>query len=150
MTIVPVRKTDKPLGGLTRLHDQMDDLVSNFFEGWEMPFWGHRHWPAVDMEEKENEFLVTTEIPGCRAEDVDISVSGNVLTIAGEKKQHEEKKEGSYYHSERCFGSFRRELMLTNEVDAGKIEAVCKDGVLSVRLPKTEKTKPIKVRIKEE
>ena len=72
------------------------------------------------------------------------------MTISGEKKQEEEKKEKGYYHMERSYGSFRRDLTLVNEVDPAKIEAICKDGVLTVTVPKSEKAKPVKVKVKEE
>jgi len=94
--------------------------------------------------------IVKAEIPGCKPEDVDISVHGNVLTIKGEKKQEEEKKEKGFYHIERSYGSFRRDLNLISEIDAAKINAVCKDGILTVKLPKSPKAKPTKVKVKGE
>ncbi len=87
------------------------------------------------------------EVPGCKAEDIDISVYGNKLTISGEKKHDEEKKEKGYYHVESTYGSFRRELALPTDVDQENINAVCKDGVLSVSLPKAAKAKSIKVKV---
>ena len=89
--------------------------------------------------------MVKAEVPGCRAEDIDISVHGNTLTINGEEK--EEKKKG-YYHVERSYGSFRRGLTLGSEIDTAKIEAACKDGVLTITLPKSEKAKAVKVKVK--
>jgi HSP20 family protein len=80
----------------------------------------------------------------------DISVHGNTLTIGGEKKQEEKKKEKGYYHIERSYGSFRRDLSLPNDVDPAKIEAACKDGVLSINLPKAAKAKATKIKIKSE
>ena len=70
------------------------------------------------------------------------------MTISGEKKLKEEKKEKGYYHVESSYGSFRRELTLPTDVDAEKIDATCKDGVLSVNLPKTARAKAIKVKVK--
>ena len=148
MALVPVRKRER--SDLARLRDEMDELVSGFFEGWDVPFWGHRHWPAIDIAESEDEFLVKAEVPGCRTEDIDVSVCGNMLTIKGEKKQEEEKKGKGYYHIERAFGSFRRDLSLSSDVNPDEIDAVCKDGILSITLPKTEKAKAIKVKVKEE
>ncbi|MCJ7617751.1 MAG: Hsp20/alpha crystallin family protein [Desulfobacterales bacterium] len=149
MALVPVRKRERGKGELTRLHDEMDDLFRSFFEPWETPGLGHRHWPAIDIGETDDAFMVKAEVPGCKADDIDISVHGNMLTISGEKKQEEEKKEKGYYHMERSYGSFRRDMNLASEVDPAKIEATCKDGVLSLKLPKTEKAKPIKVKVKE-
>ena len=87
-------------------------------------------------------------MPGCKAEDIDISLHGNMLTISGEKKQEEEKKEKGYYHIERSYGSLRRDLNLASEVDPSKIDAVCKEGVLTITVPKSEDAKPVKVKVK--
>lgn len=107
-------------------------------------------FPALDIAENDNEFVVKAEIPGCKPEDVDISVHGNILTIKGEKKQEEEKKEKGFYHIERSYGSFRRDLNLVSEIDAGKIDATCKDGIRTPKLPKSPKAKPTKVKVKGE
>jgi HSP20 family protein len=87
-------------------------------------------------------------VPGCKADDINISVHDNVLTISGEKKLSEEKKEKGYYHVESSYGSFKRVLTLPTDVDQSKIDATCKNGVLSLTLPKAEKAKTIKVKIK--
>jgi HSP20 family protein len=126
----------------------MDDLFDSFFRGLDRPFVGYKAWPTIDVAEEENAVIVRAEIPGCKAEDVDISVYGNTLTISGEKKITEEKKEKGYYHVESTYGKFRRELALPTDVDRDKVDAVCKDGVLSITLPKAEKTKAIKVKVK--
>jgi HSP20 family protein len=126
----------------------MDDLFNTFFGGW--PTYEHKLWPAIDVTEDENAIVVKAELPGCKADDVEISVHGNTLTISGEKKQEEEKKEKGYYHMERSYGSFRRDLNLPNDVDPAKVDATCKDGVLTVTLPKAEKAKAIKVKVKAE
>jgi len=148
MTLLPVRKRERGTGELARLHEEMDDLVRSFFEPWEMPLWRGGRWPAIDIAEKDDRFVVKAEVPGCKAGDIDISVHGNMLTISGEKKQEEEKEEKGYYHIERSYGSFRRDLSLAGDVDPDNIEAVCRDGVLTLTLPKTEKAKPVKVKIK--
>jgi HSP20 family protein len=147
MALVPYRKVQS--GELVNLHREMDELFNSLFS-WPSPVFDNKVWPAIDISENENEIAVTAEVPGCKAEDVDISVNGNMLTISGEKKQQQEKKEKGYYHYERYYGGFRREITLPAEVETDKIEAVCKDGVLSVKLPKAEKTKAFKVKIKEQ
>ena len=148
MVLVPARRRARQGSALTRLHDEMDDLFRGFFEDWELPVWSRGRWPAIDIAEKENEFLVKAEVPGCKAEDIDISVHGNTLTVSGEKKQEQEKKEEGYYHVERSYGGFRRDLQLPAEIEAAKIEAECKDGVLTITLPKAEAAKPVKVKVK--
>ena len=134
--------------GLARLRTEMDDLFDSFFRGLDRPFDGYRVWPAIDVAEQDEAIVVRAEVPGCKAEDIEISVHGNVLTISGEKKAEQEQKEKGYYYVESTYGSFRRELNLPTDVDAGKIEAVCKEGVLSVTLPKAAKAKAIKVKVK--
>jgi HSP20 family protein len=74
-----------------------------------------------DIDEEKNAAVVRAEIPGCKADGIDISVYGNTLTISGEKKLSEEKKEKGYYHVESTYGSFRRELILPTDVDQDKI-----------------------------
>lgn len=148
MALVPVKKREGEQTSLARLHKEMDDLVRGFFGDWDMPMWRGASWPVVDIAEKENEFVVKAEVPGCKPEDIDISVHGNTLVITGEKKQEEEEKKKGYYHVERSYGSFRRELNLGSEVDVGKIDAACKDGVLTITLPRSEKAKPTKVKVK--
>ena len=150
MALVPVHRTDRSRSSLARLHDEMDDLIGSFFGDWDMSFWPRRRWPAIDIADNENEVVVKAEVPGCRADDIDISVHGNTLTISGEKKQTEEKKGKGYYHIESSYGSFRRDLNLPTDIDAGKVKASCKDGVLTVTVPKAEKAKAVKIKVKEQ
>jgi len=149
MALLPVRRRERDRGPLTRLHDEMDDLFHGFFGDRGLPSLDYRRWPAIDVAENENEFVVKAEVPGCKADDIDISVHGNILTVSGEKKEEEEKKEKGYYHVERSYGSFRRDLSLGGDINPDEIKASCKDGVLTVTLPKSEKAKPVKVKIKE-
>lgn len=146
MTLIPIHR--RRGNGLVRLHCDMDDLFDGFFRGLDRPFPAYRAWPPIDVAEQEDAIIVRAEVPGCKADDIDISVYGNTLTISGEKKQSEEKKENGYYHIESSCGSFRRELTLPADVDPGKVEAVYKDGVLSINLPKAEKSKAVKVKVK--
>jgi HSP20 family protein len=125
----------------------MDDLFGAFFSGW--PTLVEKSvWPAIDISEEENAVTVKAEVPGCNADDIDISVQGNILTISGEKKQEKEESQKGYYYAERSYGSFRRDLTLGPEVDASKIDAACKNGVLTVKLPKSERAKAVKVKVK--
>ncbi len=148
MTLTPVKRRETPQRELARFHENIDDLFQSFFPDWGFPISSMTRWPAIDIANQDNEYLVKAEVPGCKAEDLDISVNGTTLTISGEKKQEKEIKERGYYHAERSFGSFRRDLNLAGDVDTGKIEAECKDGILTVKLPKSEKTKATKIKIK--
>lgn len=124
--LLPVRRRERESGSLTRLHNEVDDLFRSFFEDWDIPVLHRSRWPAVDIAENENEFLMKAEVPGCKADDIDISVHGNTLTISGEKDVEEEKKDKGYYYIERSHGSVRRSLNLSADIDAEKIEATCK------------------------
>ncbi len=146
MALVPILRTRN--NGLTRFNHEMDDLFDCFFRGLDTPFAGCKAWPAIDAIEEDNAVIIRAEVPGCKAEDIDISVFKNKLTISGEKKLAEEKKEKGYYHIETSHGSFKRELTLPADIDPKKIEAECKDGVLSITLPKAAKSKAIKVKVK--
>jgi HSP20 family protein len=145
MALVPFRRHRNEL---SRLHSDIDDLFGNFFRGLDTPFFSQKLWPTMDVAEQENAIVVRAEVAGCKAEDINISVYGNTLTISGEKKESEEEKGKDYYHIESTYGGFRRDLTLPAEVDADKIDAVCKNGVLTITLPKAEKSKAIKVKVK--
>ena len=146
MALLPIHRRHG--SELSRLHNEMDDLFDGFFKGLDRPLFGYKAWPTIDIAEGEDAVVVRAEVPGCKPEDIDISVYGNKLTISGEKKQEQEKKEKGYYHRESAYGSFRRELSLPTDIDQSKIEATCKEGVLSVKLPKAEKSKAVKVKVK--
>ena len=146
MVLVPINRRQG--NGLSRLHNEREDLFASFFRGLDRPFSGYKAWPAIDVAEEKDSIVVRAEVPGCKADDIDISVHGSVLTISGEKKLSEEKKEKGYYHVESTYGSFRREVTLPTDVNQSKVDASYKDGVLSITLPKAEKAKSIKVKIK--
>jgi HSP20 family protein len=148
MALVPF--TRRQSGDLGKLHRDMDDWFGAFFGSWPTMAPERAVWPALDVSEDENAIVVKAEVPGCKADDIDISVHRNMLSISGEKKKEQENKEKGYYHLERSYGSFRRDINLPTDVDTGKIEAACKDGVLSVTVPKAEQAKAVKIKIKEQ
>jgi HSP20 family protein len=101
--------------------------------------------PAIDMSEDEKVFKILAELPGLDAKDVDVSVSGNMLVLKGEKRQEKEDKDKNYYFSERAYGSFQRTFELPASVDRDKVAADFSKGVLTITLPKTpEAQKPQK------
>ena len=106
--------------------------------------------PRVDVSESERDYEITAELPGMDEKDIELTLANNVLTIRGEKKTEREEKDKNYYLSERSFGSFRRSIPLPAEVDDDKVEARFKNGVLTVRLPKSAeaqaKTRRIEVK----
>jgi HSP20 family protein len=105
------------------------------------PFWRDEvSWgkaPAVDVAERDNGYEITAELPGMDASNVDVKYADGVLTIKGEKKEEKEEKKKDYYMSERRFGSFQRSFRLPDGVDADKIAADFKNGILTVTLPKS-------------
>ena len=136
-----------PLMGLRR---EIERLFDDFDLGvWRRPggvfdvepFWrgelSFAKAPAVDVAEKEKEYEVTAELPGMEEKDIDVKFADGVLTIKGEKHEEKEEKRKDYYLSERRFGSFQRSFQVPEGVDADKIEASFKNGVLTVVLPKT-------------
>ena len=103
---------------------------------------------ALDVVEQEEAFIVKASIPGVPADDVEITLTDNVLTIKGEMKGDKEVKEANYHLRERRFGSFLRSVTLPTAVDADKIEAINENGVLTLTLPKAEAVKPKKIEVK--
>ena len=144
------KKREGQRSDLARFRNEMDNLFNSFLGGWEWPSFSAKSWPLLDISDKEDEMMVRAEVPGRRAEDIDISVNGSLLTISGEKKAESEKQEGEEYYSEFSYGSFRRDINLPSDVDPDKIDAVCKNGILTVKLPKSEKSRPSKVKVKSE
>lgn len=149
------------------LRNQVDRLFHDFQTGfWQAPFYrtlpdidsiwrrdlGFNVTPAIDIVEKDKAFEVTAELPGLDAKNIDVQLSDGMLTIKGEKQEEKEEKTKDRYVSERRYGSFRRTLQVPGGVDAEKIEASYKSGVLTLTLPKSpeaqKKQKTIPVAVK--
>ncbi|HEX7054982.1 MAG TPA: Hsp20/alpha crystallin family protein [Burkholderiales bacterium] len=110
--------------------------------GWERPFGDFFDaGPNVDVIDRDDEVVVRAELPGYRKEDVEVSVSGNTLTLSGETRREEREEKGSYYRAEIARGAFSRTLALPAEVDDAKARASMKDGVLELTLPKVERAR---------
>jgi HSP20 family protein len=104
--------------------------------------------PAVDIQETEKEYLIKAELPEMKKEDVKVDVLDGVLTIGGERTQEKEEKGKKFHKTERSYGKFVRQFALPAEVDAAKVLAEYKDGVLSVHLPKIASAKPNAISVK--
>ena len=112
---------------------------SQFFdEGWV---------PALDLYEDREDLVVKAELPGLSKDEIDISLHEGTLAISGERKAETKDETNGSYRSERFFGRFQRTLTLPKAVDAGKVQATYKDGVLTVTLPKTEEAKPRQIQV---
>lgn len=145
----PLKRWD-PFREFISLRDDMDRLFNTFF-GRHLAEEAEGVWlPMLDIEEDNENFIVKAELPGLNKEEVKISVRGNLLTIAGERKHEEETKNKTYHRVERQYGKFSRTISLPSEVDVNKIKAIYKDGVLHITLPKPEtfKSKDIEVEVR--
>ena len=141
----------RPFSEVGSLRREMDRLWDSFFGERPLARMWEREWaPSLDVSETKDDFVVKVEIPGIDAKDIDISLTGDVLTIKGEKKQEKEQKEEDYHLVERSYGAFSRSVRLPAEVESAKIKASCKHGILKVTLPKSEKVKAKEVKIKVE
>jgi HSP20 family protein len=98
--------------------------------------------PVVDIQETDLEYLVKAELPEVRKEDVRVTVENGVLTLEGERKQEKEEKGKKFHRIERSYGSFLRTFTVPLDTDETKVTAEFKDGILRIRLPKTEKPRP--------
>ncbi|MBM4295661.1 MAG: Hsp20/alpha crystallin family protein [Deltaproteobacteria bacterium] len=140
----------RPFREVSKLRREMDRLWDDYFgpgrralRPMEMEF-----APAVDVSETAEQVVVKAEVPGIDVKDIDITLSGDVLTIKGEKKSEREEKEESYHLVERSYGSFTRSLKLPAAVEMDKIAARYEKGVLTVICPKKEEVKPKAIEIK--
>jgi len=104
--------------------------------------------PDVDVAETGKEMRVTVELPGVDEKDLDVRLDGDTLTIRGEKREETSERDGKWTHSECCYGSFVRSVPLGAEVDAGRVDATFKKGVLKIRLPKMKTSARDQGRIK--
>jgi HSP20 family protein len=137
------------------------EIERMFDEFWRRPFpslLGAERWwpaaalrmhaPALDVYEEKDQVVVKAELPGLSKDDIEVNLSGSTLTIKGEKKKEEEIEEKDYYRCERSYGSFARSLELPSEVKADQISASFKNGVLEIRMPKTEEAKKKETKVK--
>jgi HSP20 family protein len=107
-----------------------------------------RSWmPPVDIQETEDGYRLTAELPGLTRDDINITMENNVLRLSGERKFEKDVKKESYHRIERAYGTFGRSFVLPQQVSSEKVEAAFKDGVLTVTVPKAEQAKPRKIAI---
>lgn len=156
MRLVPftsrIRRNDDPLStGMPSLRNEMDRmfdrLVRSSFSGEESSALGATWVPSVDISETEGEIVLRAEVPGIKPDDIEITVSGDRLIIAGEKSEESEEKQEHYYHCERRFGMFERSIELPTSANLEKVSADYSNGVLTVHVPKLETAKPKRIQI---
>lgn len=139
----------KPSGEISSLRKEMDNLWSRFFGETSFPMYSSQEWmPTIDISEAKDKLIIKAELPGMDVKDVSVTVSGDLLTIKGEKKQEEEKKDEHFYCCESYHGSFQRSIRLPVNVTTEKVDATFDKGILKVTLPKTEEAKKKEIKIK--
>lgn len=160
---IPVRREDDHEHPVYSLQREMNHIFDDFFRSWDMPARGGSFalspfsaqeqsvaMPRIDVHETEQELRISAELPGMTEKDIEVSLSKELLTISGEKKQTTEENVKGWYCMERRYGSFTRSLPLPCEVDQDSCQASFKNGVLTVSLkkaaqaPVTTKSIPIK------
>ena len=123
------------------------DRLNRMFSALEHEAFNQAWVPAVDIYETDtHEVVIKAELPDVKKEDIGVSVENNVLTLTGERKSEQSKRE-QFQRVERRFGSFSRSFTLPTSVDAGQIAASYKDGVLTIRLPRREEAKPRQITV---
>jgi HSP20 family protein len=129
------------------------DELNSFFE---LPFWSglartgqlFTGWsPALDLYQSNDNVVAVAELPGMRKEDIEISLHDGTLTISGERKRESSSNGEQAERTERYIGRFRRSIALPTRVDAGKVSATYRDGILTVTLPKAEEAKPKQIQV---
>src|SRR6185503_3912247 len=131
------------------IQGEMNRLLYSFFgRPATMAPAGERMWaPLADMYETKDDLIVTFELPGLREKEVNVSITGDVLTVRGERRFERDLKDEGFYRLERVYGKFERSMPLPIPVQADKVKATYRDGVLEIRLPKVEAVKPKEIKI---
>ncbi len=135
------------------------DVIHRMFD--DDGFWNPSEWtslmpsrwapfPKVDISENDDEVRVIANIPGIDPDDIDIEVKENTLVLTGKSEKQEEEKNKRYYRLEREYGEFRRSVTLPSRVKAEEVQAKCKNGVLTIVLPKAEEAKRKKIKIEKQ
>ncbi|HTY08025.1 MAG TPA: Hsp20/alpha crystallin family protein [Candidatus Edwardsbacteria bacterium] len=138
-----------PFNELQAFQDDMNHLFSDFFgrvpakrsltEG----LWA----PLMDIEETKDELVIKAEVPGMTKDDIKIQINNDILSISGERKHEEETRDKTYHRIERTYGKFQRIIRMPTEVQSDKTKAAYENGVLTIRIPKSEKVKPREISI---
>lgn len=137
----------EPMREMMTLREAMDRLFDEAFTR-PLSLSSVTAMPAIDMYQTDDEVVVKAALPGLKSDDVQISVTGDLLTLRGEFKQENEKKDATYHIREHRYGAFERSIMLPTDVQTEKAKADFENGVLTITLPKAEAVKPKTISIK--
>jgi HSP20 family protein len=144
--MIPWRETvPRPF---VRFENEMNKMLEEFFGRREPMEITETFVPAANLVETENEFEVTLELPGLKPEEVNVELREGALWVSGERKEEKEEKGKTFHRMERRYGAFRRVIPLPMEVKEEKVEAEFHNGILKVKLPKSEEVKPKHIEVK--
>lgn len=130
------------------LYKEVDNLVDQFFGNEGRPAGTEIFAPRMNIAETEGEYEVTVDLPGMKPEDVHVEVHDGQLTLSGSRQSEKEESGKTFHRVERHFGEFRRAIAIPLPVDESRVSAAYVDGVLHVKLPKSEKVKPTRIEVK--
>ncbi len=138
----------RPFRELSDIQTEMNRLFDSVFGYPASVSTGERIWaPRCDMWETKDDVVLAFEVPGVAEKDVNVSITGDVLTVKGERRLQRELNEQSYHRLERAYGKFERTVQLPMAVQADKVRAHYRDGVLTITLPKADEVKPREIKI---
>ena len=138
----------EPFRNVNDIQGEMNRLFDSFFGRPATVAAGERMWaPLVELYETKDDLFVTLELPGVREKDMHVSITGDMLAVKGERRFESDVKDEGYYRLERGYGKFERSIPLPIPVQADKVKATYRDGVLEIRLPKVEEVKPKEIKI---
>ena len=138
----------EPFRDLNDIQGEVNRLLDSFFGRPASVTASERMWaPLTDMYETKDDLIVTFELPGVSEKDVNVSITGDMLTVKGERRFERDDKDGGFHRLERVYGKFERSMALPVAVQSDKVKATYRDGVLEIRLPKVEEVKPKEIKI---
>ncbi|NQV37504.1 MAG: Hsp20/alpha crystallin family protein [Candidatus Marinimicrobia bacterium] len=138
-----------PRNNMISNFNEWDRFLTDFFGDMNVQAQNSSNWnPNVDIQETNDEYIVTADLPGLKKKDINISLKENTLSISGERNVESKDEKKNHYRMERGFGQFNRSFRLPDEILEDKISANFKDGVLTVEIPKAEEVKPKEIEIK--
>ena len=139
-----------PFYQLNQIQDQMSKVFENSLShSWDETAHYFRTWcPVVDILETEDYLFLKAELPGLTDDDVDVCIENNTLTLKGERKLEQQDKKADYHRKERFYGTFLRSFTLDSNVEQSKVTAEFNHGVLEIKLPKREESKPKQIKVK--
>ncbi len=155
MRLLPTRAAKRESAFLSSplavIRDELDRTFDRFMTGWPMSetALSKAEWiPTLDVSETDTDVMVRVDVPGIDPKALEVSLTGDILTIAGERRDEKENKDENYYMCERSFGSFRRSIELPTNIDPDSVSAEHSNGVVSIRIAKARSARPKQVTIK--